>query len=836
MPYTPDKPIATPDSRQERETKPESPKKKVKQEGAAPIETNRLRAEDERSRILKINELQKRLGIKHLKDPEAMLLAVADRNETTVEQLNDTQRFLEASQIQLQQELLQTTDPKNKAALQEKIEANSRLIFKIEDARHAIENAGVSNKPEKASRILEKILSRDMDLAKGAEKAIRGMEQEQQELEAELENLYKEIEDRESGAKKEPSLMRRLSLGFGNLMRRISNQAEQARTPADMSLRELQIRRREIQQRLNQLEMNLINLRPPKMESGATWTPPPVAEEPEIPVTFEEETEETEKEPEIPVAFAEEEEKEEPVTQHKRRVPRPMTAAEKAANQKLVKEEESRAIKLLDNELKKLEARQASIDEELAVIGPQLEQALKKVARQTNRENATAVRELKRRRDALQKERDEIANQASRLLNQYPTKPTLPEILTEADIIPEEAEEASGVRRKPPATPPPLPEAAKISPAERARLEKEAEEAARSKEQTEAEAKEKAEFQKKVSWAEKLLPGGQAAAINEDVLGQMGVDWSSANEQQRNSSVEYVFKAAAVQEALKSGDDKAYDRAKAELQSFEKTLGLVRSPFFQPAGRAGVEVQLETGRAEQKRMAGRIAGAGTETTRGRARARRTVNEAPPMEAMTTETADLLDKLAELGKKQAAEREEKIMAGAKAAEETLAKFEESVRKNKEAIQEAAEIGKRMMNPMTIERTAEAVPKAKELWDLVAQTLGKQDKELEAKGAKTRKSISIMDVAKEPGAPDAATAYVMAMGRYLEAVNEPAPDYVIRAFGARVDKLNKLLGLENNALVQSIMAERGKKFGKPVGRNITRGKETTAQQARRAARVE
>lgn len=204
--------------------------------------------------------------------------------------------------------------------------------------------------------------------------------------------------------------------------------------------------------------------------------------------------------------------------------------------------------------------------------------------------------------------------------------------------------------------------------------------------------------------------------------------------------------------------------------------------------------------------------------------------------MTTETADLLDKLAELGKKQAAEREEKIMAGAKAAEETLAKFEESVRKTKEATQEAAEIGKRMMNPMTIERTAEAVPKAKELWDLVAQTLDKQDKELEAKGAKTRKSISIMDVAKEPSAPDAATAYVMAMGRYLEAVNEPAPDYVIRAFGARVDKLNKLLGLENNALVQSIMAERGKKFGKPVGRNITRGKETTAQQARRAARVE
>jgi len=835
MPYTPDKPIATPDSRQEREAKPESPKKKVKQEGAAPIETNRLRAEDERSRILKINELQKRLGIKHLKDPEAMLLAVADRNETTVEQLNDTQRFLEASQIQLQQELLQTTDPKNKAALQEKIEANSRLIFKIEDARHAIENAGVSNKPEKASRILEKILSRDMDLAKGAEKAIRGMEQEQQELEAELENLYKEIEDRESGAKKEPSLMRRLSLGFGNLMRRISNQAEQARTPADMSSRDLTLRRREIQQRLNQLEMNLINLRPPKRESGATWTPPPVAEEPEIPVTFEEETEETEKEPEIPVAFAEEEEKEEPVTQHKRRVPRPMTAAEKAANPKLVKEEESRAIKLLDNELKKLEARQASIDEELAVIGPQLEQALKEFSNRINKEKGQTVKNLMNRRDALQKERDEIANQALRLLTKYP-RPTPPEILTEADIIPEEAEEASGVRRKPRATPPPLPEAAKISTAERARLEKEAEEAARIEEQTEAEAKEKAEFQKKVSWAEKLLPGGQAAAMNEDVLGQMGVNWNSANEQQRNSSVEYVFKAAAVQEALKSGDDKAYDRAKAELQSFEKTLGLVRSPFFQPAGRAGVGVQLETGRVEQKRMAGRIAGAGTETTRGRARARRTVNEAPPIEAMTTETADLLDKLAELGKKQAAEREEKIMAGAKAAEETLAKFEESVRKTKEATQEAAEIGKRMMNPMTIERTAEAVPKAKELWDLVAQTLDKQDKELEAKGAKTRKSISIMDVAKEPSAPDAATAYVMAMGRYLEAVNEPAPDYVIRAFGARVDKLNKLLGLENNALVQSIMAERGKKFGKPVGRNITRGKETTAQQARRAARVE
>lgn len=807
MPYNPNKMSAAPDTRQERGPEQERPKKRVKSEGAPPAEAARLRREEEASRSLHIEELQKRLGVKQLTDPEAMLFALIDRGDVTVERLNDTQRFIEAAQIRLQQEMLQATDPDKKAELQKTIEGNSRLIFKIEDARHAIESAGAENRPDDASQILDKVMARDRDIAKGAEKAIQSMEQEQAKLEAELESLYKEIESRESGAKKAPGVARRLSLGFSNLLRRISNQQEQAPALADMSSRDLTFKRREIQQRLNQLEMNLINMRPPKKPSERMWTPAPAVEE-------------------KPIELGEEdiisEEEEAPPTERMRRAPRPLTAEEIAAQPGMAEQQLAKAKKMAEARINKLIKEKDALEKELAETEKKIastKDMLKSAPLPSVRQG---LRKFEAKRDQLTAQIDKIIAESLKLTpTTMPERPIelgeadiisseeLPVELGEADII--ESEEISGVRRKPRATPPPLPEAAKLTPAERARQKREAEEAARARERQEVEAKEKAEFQKKVSWAEGLLPGGQAAAMNQDVLGQLGVNWNSANEQQRNFSVEYVFKAAAVQEALKSGNDKAYDRAKQELQNFEKTLGLVRSPYFEPAGKAGVGVTLETGRADQGRTARRMAGAGAEAARGRVRARRAENLAPPIEAITTEQAEMLENLGKLEKKEAAERaaaqEEKFMAGARAAQEALTKAK--VPEVPEHIKLQAEMGKRMMNPMSVEQTAAIVPKARELWDLVNEQLGNK------KFAKAEKTLSAL---KDGGETNPATLYVMAMARYLEAANEPATVEVINAFAQRVMDANKALGLEGNALVQSVMAERGKKFGKAAGRNV------------------
>lgn len=907
--------------------------------GAEPAAAARLRREDEQSRAAQIDQLQRKLS------PEGALLDLAEQGAVTVEQLNETQRTIEAKQIKLQAELLRTADPEKKADLQKEIEANSRLIFKIEDARHDIENAGATDKPEEASRILLETIGREREVSTGADEAILAISQEQSRLDEELQNLYLEIAARESGSRPSPGLGKKISFGLGNLLRRISNQPEQAKPIEGMSLKELIAKRSATQQRLNELQVSLNNMRL-QAATEAAWTPPSRVKEKPIELG----EEDIISEEAAPIELGDEDiisaEEIAPPTVKMRRAPRPLTAEEKAAQPELMRQQSDKAMKLVEAKLRKLEDQRAALDKELAETEkkianvremtkgmslPSTRQSLRKLEQKRDQINsdidglsakalelmrqmpaplpkapevlgkediieeeeipveldesdiiaeevqptprrpraprpvsaealasqpnyaedqarktiklieaglqklearkAKAESELAKlkkngpsaKREALEAELDKIAEEARKLMARYP-KETPPTVLTEADFLPEEeaveeikdediieSEEISGVRRKPRATPPPLPEAAR-----------------RTKEQA-AEEKEKAEFQKRVSWAEKLLPGGQASAMNQDVLGQMGVDWASANEQQRNFSVEYVFKAAAVQEALNAGDDKSYNRELQSLKNFEKTLGLVRSPYLQPAGKAGVGVTLETGRAEQGRAATRIAG-GQETARGRARARRFENEAAPIEAVTTEYAEA--QAAEEARRKA-EQEEKTAAGARAAEAALAKAN-IVPEIPEHLKQEAEIGKRMMVPMSIERTAAAVPKAKELWDLVAQTIDKLDKELEASGAKHRKSVDVVAAANEPNMKDAATAYVMAMGRYLEAVNEPAPDYVIRAFGKRIEKMNKALGLAGNALVQSIMAERGRTFGKPVGRNFNRDKVTTAQQARRAAR--
>jgi hypothetical protein len=741
MPYNPNK-IPSSEARTEQAQTQERSKKRASG-GRSSESVEELSASDKKTQQDRVAELQKMLGISKLKDPEAMLYAVIDRGEVSMEKLQQTADFVEAQQIDLQQKLLEASSENEKDKIKAKIEANSELIFRLEDARNAIMQAGAQSRPEEAARILDKTLTRNIDIAKGAEKAIRSLEREQSQLEAELEQVYQEITARESGAKKDPGFVQRMSLGLGNIMRRLSNQAAQEQTPETMSSRELTFKRRELQQRLNQLEMDLINLRPQKTaRQETTWTPP---------------SDET-------------------------------------------------AIELGEEDI--------ITDEELERQAVAKKQAIARMPKPRRQGNEAPV--------------DMSA-------------------VMRPEELPEATEEASGVRRKAIELPQPkavdkaddrwtyeevkaprMPRPRKYAKDERASVAE-----ILRQEQAEREAKEQAEFQKNVAWAETLLPGGQAASMNQDVLGQMGVNWTSANEQQRQFSVDYVFKAAKVQEALNSGNDKDYDQAKQDLQNFEKMLGLVSSPYFEPQGLAGVGVTLETARAEQGRAASRLAG-GQEAARGRARARRAVNESPAIQAVSAEAVE-----AEEARRKA-ELEDKIMSGARAAQAVVDRAEAQTESTKSSAKEAiakaqppelpdelklqAEIGKRMMSPMSIERTAALVPKAKELWDLVSEQLNKKPK-----AEKALKSL------KDGNESNPATLYVMAMGRYLEAANEPAPTEIINALAERVMDANRALGLEGNALVQSVMAERGKKYGKAVGRNVTRGKETTAQQARRAARV-
>lgn len=784
MPYNPNKMPTAAETQAEQESSAERPKKRASTEGQESSTARAIKEQEDRANKQKIEELQKLLGIKKLKDPEAMLYAVIDRGEVSMEQIQQTADFLEARQIQLQQELLTETNESKKAALKAKIEANSSLIFKLEDARNAIKEAGAQNNPEQAARILDKVLVRDKDIAKGADKAIRSLEREQAQLESELESVYQEITARESGAKKDPGFMQRMSLGLGNLMRRISSQQELAQTPQTMSSRELTFKRREIQQRLNQLEMDLINLRPAKQaRPETTWTAPieeGATELGEEDIITDEELEQQAEAKKKAVA----------------RMPKP-------------KQHEAEAPVDMSAVMRPEELPEAT-DETSGVRRKAIElpkpKAVEKADERWTYEEVKSPRMPKPRAHGAEAPVD------------------MAEVMLPRPYE-EESEEVSGVRRKAIEMPKPR----KYAKDERASVAD-----VLRQEQAENEAREKAEFQKKVAWAEKLLPGGQAAAINQDVLGQMGVNWGSANEQQRQFSVDYVFKAAAVQEALNSGNDEAYNRAKQDLQKFEKTLEeTLTSPYFEPSGRAGIGVTLESGRAEQGRAASRMAG-GQEAARGRLKARRAVNESPVIQGVSAQAVEAEEE------RRKAEQEERLMSGARAAQEIVDREEnrtESVKRSaKEAMAKAripeppaelrlqAEIGKRMMSPMTIERTAALVPKAEELWNLVNEQLAKKPK-----AEKALKSI------KDGNESNPATLYVMAMGRYLEAAKEPAPTEIINALAQRIMDANSALGIEGNALVQSVMAERGKKYGKAVGRNLPRGKETTAQQARRTARI-
>ena len=356
-----------------------------------------------------------------------------------------------------------------------------------------------------------------------------------------------------------------------------------------------------------------------------------------------------------------------------------------------------------------------------------------------------------------------------------------------------------------------------------ARLRREAEEAFEVRKKMDAEAKDKAteqEFLSRVKWATELLPGGQAFSLSQDVMGQLGVaNWEKATTEQRKAASDYVFKAAEYQQALKSADKKLESKLEHEIKALEKSLGLVRSPYFAPSGRAGVGVTLESGRQGAAGTAARLAGAETRN-RPAQRARRTVNETPVIQAVPLEvdlekgataarevTAGPERHIAAV-KKAAAEaiaktkvREEAIEAGMAAAKAVVAGPERHIAAIKKAAAEA------VSQAMTVEKAGEIVPDAAKLWDLVAGKL-KQKPEAEKKLAALKKY----------GVGEPATVYVLAMARYLEAVNQPATLGVIRGLEDSMNKANAALGIAGNALVQRIMTESGKKFGKPVGRNI------------------
>ncbi|MBI5654494.1 hypothetical protein HZC53_02480 [Candidatus Uhrbacteria bacterium] len=804
MPYNPNTAPVQPEAGAEVERKPRKPAESLEVTPEQKAKLAKLRKKEEAESQEKVStiqaglsleQLQRKMGIKHLTDPEAMLHAAVLDRQVTPAKLMAVKDYLEAANQSLIQSLSSELGHDVRVQTQRRIESNFNIISKVEDALNRIEAEGVANKPEDASRLLNRELMRDFDMEQGAADAIMNMESDVRNLSAEQDALEKKIAEL-TGGMTPGEYMSKLSRGgmpmlahrFESWFAKISGSENQAL---------LVEKWRENNHRLAQLESNLENMRPKKVEERPMYTPAPAAEVVEEIQTLGEED----------IIKA----------------PRPMTR-EEMAQPGVMEEQTRKARKLVEAQLKKLEARKAQVDSELAEIEPQLKEYLAKLTQKVTKPEAQAYNALRKRRDALQAESDDIATKAAKLMNRMPATKveSVPEIKDE-EII--EAEPVSGVRRKERATPPPVAEspAIKARKADEERMRREAEEAFEARKKQEEQMEQEA-FNQRVVWAENLLPGGQARALNEDVLGQMGLNWEKASPEQRQQSVDYVFKAAEVQAAKNSGNARAEAKLNAELKAMEVKLGLISSPYNEPRGRAGVGVTLETARGEQRRTAGRAAGT-LEAGAERAKARRARVEKPVIEAITTEQAEAEEAVEEAIKnyeaRKKAEEEEKMTAGAKAAKEVVAKAREMTALP-EDVMVTAEVGKRMMENMSIERAAADVPQAEQLWNLVNEKLSK-------KSSAAKKLNELKDGTET----NPATLYVMAMARYLEAVNEPAPLAVIQAFEKRVTDANKALGIAGEAVVQAAMAERGKKAAKAPGRNVKGA--TRQEETRRGGRV-
>ncbi|MFA5185188.1 MAG: hypothetical protein WC551_01760 [Patescibacteria group bacterium] len=765
---------------------------------------------------LSLEQLQRKLGIKKLKDPEAMLHAVILDRDVTPGKLEAVKNYMESVNQSLIQSLSSNMEQGQRVKTQRKIEANFNLIAKVEDAIHVIENEAKDK--DDASRILNRELMRDMNMEQGAADAIFNLENEQAGINAEQDGLEKKVAELTGGMSPSEYMedLRNRSTGLPMIGHRA--RAWFAKISGSENLQSMVEKWRENNRRLTQLESNLLEIKPPKTEQAPMYTP----------VSGEVEYEQVQPEDVI-------EEIEHLGPEDMIKAPRPMTR-EEMAQPGVAAEQSRKATKLIEGQLKKLEARKAEIDEELALIEPQIKDYLGRLSKNLTKQEAIVYNQLKKTRDALRAEAEDIAAKSLKLMSRMP-KPIAEEAPEISDEEIEEVEPVSAVRRKARATPPPAPESPAVRQRkEEERMRREAEEAFEARKKQEADMEAQAEYNKNVNKSKEILGEARAAEIMDGVFTQMGLRltgeeinnkeqlWGKANQEQRLQAVNFVFKCSDRQAAIIAGETRLQKKIEKELENMAKAMGIDAKLAYEISGHAGAGVAFETGARQEQARTGGV----TVSERARTKARRTVNEAPAILGITKEQAEAEEMLesaiaAEEARSQA-ETEEKLMAGAKAAKEVVAKNEDNLALPPEIMLQA-EVGKRMMSPMNIEGVYKTIKQsdASELWNLAVQKMEEKPK--------AEKVLSGLKDGKEQ---NPATLYVMAMARYLEAANEPAPTEVVKAFAKRVEDANKALGLEGNALVQSVMRNAERTFGKAAGRNNTRGKETTAQQARKASR--
>ncbi len=785
---------------------------------------NDLAQKEKRARESRLNEIRGQLGLKKAEDAQTMLHALVLERKVTPAKLMAVHAFLENEQQALRQELLRSQDAEERRPIQKQIESNTDLIFKIENINHAIISQGLANRPDSAAKILEDELLSGMEVKQSADQAYHGLQDEEASLTVAQEKLAEKIFEL-TGGKTPNEYLRDLNQGHTTALPMLGHRLKAwlGKISSTENIPTLVEEWRANSRRLEQVEANLLEMHPKPKAKTEIW----------------------------------------------RSATKPSGAEKDWQRSKRMAELEDLI------ELKEREASVNGFKAELLQEAADLHDEFNQIKQE--REDDMAAR---RKRSAEQEAKQSPATKMAEEI----------QIINDEDV-----EEIEAAPRK--TVPPPLSEdkLAKIREAARSRrASQEAIEVAQRTEQTEKSRAEQAAFQTRVNWAEKLLPGGQARLMSDDILGQLGKNWETADQKERQQSVDYVFKAAELQAALNARDAKAENKLTKELKALEKSIGLIHSPYLEPAGKAGYGLGIETAREEAGRVATRISG-GEARNRGTFKARRARFETPVIQAVPLEEAedalvqattraaeearragdDRMLKASREAEKVRAEKEAKLMAGKAEAEkqisQTLVKniekslgnitkrienynavneslnkssldfvislaerniseakerglnvagYQEQLKTLKEKHEQLAaepvvpehisiqsEVGQRMFTPMTVERAAAEIPQAKELWDLATKQLKNKPE-----AAKALSEI------KEIGQKDPATLYVLAMARYLKAVNEPATNGVIKEFLNRVNKMNKALGVQNNAMVQSIMAERGKTFGKAVGRNI------------------
>ncbi|MDQ7814632.1 MAG: hypothetical protein RDU25_02415 [Patescibacteria group bacterium] len=372
--------------------------------------------------------------------------------------------------------------------------------------------------------------------------------------------------------------------------------------------------------------------------------------------------------------------------------------------------------------------------------------------------------------------------------------------------------------------------------------------AAKETAEREAEGKEAREMQEKIAWSSQILGQGQAFNMTEDILGQYGVQatkleataadgskqeyyssWPNATKAQRDNALAVIFKSAEVQAALPSGDAKEIERLKKELTKLEKAAGLRRSPLLEPAGKAGVGVTLETGREESRRTSGRATGIASREV-ARPKARRFQDQGPAMEAEL-----ISEDYGKTVEEAAAEKLKRDQEEAESVDVDLSGLEEETPETSFDV-DLSELNKPKINIKERLRGkgAKARVNLEEAADVaraqVEQSLSKllnpaalRSERLHNKAMEiTLKPMSRDQALDILGIPDLGLLnedLAVRMAKFLQAEQEGAETSIVNYLKAYALDKAKESGLEYNAKVQEVLlGQRGRKFGKAVGRNL------------------